>query len=474
MKHGMKLALSCCTALLLASCTVGPDYSKPEVTAPEKFVSQSIINELNEGKPAESFDTNWWTGFNDPLLNKLVDESLSSNYDIIAAAARVTQAKEAVSIADSGDALTSGTDLDGNVDKEIEVDGGDLSTSKRLFATFGAVLPLDVFGKTQRSVESAKAQYESSKEELRGIVLGISADVASEYLRLRGNQLQLELLRESVALQEKTLSIVRTRFESGLSPELDLQRAITTVENLRSRIPTLEESLQNSRNRLASLTGNFPGVYEGILSKKRTLPFYTKRIPESFPMDVLKSRPDVLQAEAELKASFANIGVAEADFYPSFEISGDISIGTSGVSGAPTTEVLIASLGGLIEQFVTDGGVRNANLAIAKAAAEESLAQYKQTLQAAVEDVEISLAALHASKLRQESLQKAVTSSERSFAQAEILYQQGLISFLDVVDAQRVLADARQALAAENTGYATEIANLFEAFGTEVKESKNI
>jgi len=188
---------------------------------------------------------------------------------------------------------------------------------------------------------------------------------------------------------------------------------------------------------------------------------------------VLSTRPDVRQSEARLKQAIANIGVAKADYYPAFRLSGTLSIGATGVSSIPVSEVLIGSLAALIEQVLTNGGVRDANFKIAQAQAEEALADYEQTLREASEEVETSLAAIQSSRHRQTSLEKAVSSSQRSFSQAETLYQQGLISFLDVVDAQRVLASAEQALARERTNYATQIAILFRVLGVDIRNQKN-
>src|SRR5690606_24844053 len=149
--------------------------------------------------------------------------------------------------------------------------------------------------------------------------------VAAEYLRLRGNQRQLDLLKESIALQEKTLSIVRSRYEAGLSPELDLRRAETSVERLRADLPPLVESLAVSRHALATLTGRYPGAYEEILKEAAEVPRYQYQITAAVPLDVLRNRPDIRAAEAALKQAVAEIGVAEADFYPLFNIIGSVS-----------------------------------------------------------------------------------------------------------------------------------------------------
>ena len=278
----------------------------------------------------------------------------------------------------------------------------------------------------------------------------------------------MELLRESVALQEKTLSIVQSRFKFGIAPELDYQRAITSVENLRADIPPLEQSLVQSRNRLATLTGQYSGHMQTDIPDDGDIPGYNSLIPEVLPLDVINHRPDVQFAEAALKQAVAEIGVAEAEFYPAFNLNAGLVLSATGGSGLSGVETLIATLGAAIDQTLLDGGRRQANLNIARAAADEALYDYRQVILLAVEDVEAALSNLKASRERQIPLEKAVAASGRSFQQAEILYREGLISFLDVVDAQRVLASAEQQLARERTQYAVLITALFQSLGVPV------
>jgi multidrug efflux system outer membrane protein len=454
---------------LLAACAVGPDYEPPPVDAPEAFVAQDVFALLNEGKEQAPLGSNWWEGFSDPMLSRLVEDALANNQEILAAAARLKAARANVRAVDARDALLTDVAVEGGAQGEEVLDGGGDSTDTGASASFGLNLPLDIFGRNRREVEAALAQLEAARADLRAVVLARSSAVAAEYLRLRGNQRQLDLLKESIALQEKTLSIVRSRYEAGLSPELDLRRAETSVERLRADLPPLVESLAVSRHALATLTGRYPGAYEEILKEAAEVPRYQYQITAAVPLDVLRNRPDIRAAEAALKQAVAEIGVAEADFYPLFNIIGSVSIGTGGVGAGPSMDILFGSLSALIRQVLTDGGARRANLDIAAARAEEALAAYRQALLEAVLSVENTLVALDTSLARQESLEKAVESSARSFQQADRLYQLGLSSFLDVVDAQRVLAAAEQQLASERTQYATQIATLFRVLGAPVE-----
>ncbi|MGH7884885.1 MAG: efflux transporter outer membrane subunit [Thermodesulfobacteriota bacterium] len=455
----------------LNSCTVGPEYKPSELGAPEKFVLQEALNKLKNNDRERNnpqLSLNWWQGFPDPVLNELVNTGIENNYRIAAASARVKEARELLKLAGSQDALSAVASIDSNAGGEFDISDVSTDGNYNLSGSLGLVLPLDIFGSITRQEQAALARIEGRYAELQGTILDVSSDITGQYLRLRGNQRQLALLEESVELQEKTLSIVNSRYNAGLSPELDVRRAEASVENLRADIPRLRESLINSRNLIATLTGRYPGAYEDLLSKFKEIPEYSSSVPQVIPADVLSLRPDVRQAEAELKQAVAEVGVATAEFYPFFQLVGQISIGASGINGDSLMNLLIGSIGALIEQVVADGGARRANLNIAKSRTDLSLANYRQTLLDAMNEVEITLSSLESSFERQESLKKAVAASERSFHQAEILYTQGLTSFLDVVDAQRVLASAQQDLASAKTEYAFQIANLFRVLGTKI------
>ncbi|MDP8243057.1 MAG: efflux transporter outer membrane subunit [Candidatus Hinthialibacter antarcticus] len=464
-----------CILLALSSCVIGPDYAPPEIQAPERFVSHGVFQNIAERSTLDQISqeevsaANWWKGFSDPALDQFVNEALYQNYSIAINEARLNDAEAQIRGVASRYKLQTGAFVETSADQRNEFgDASRSSTSGGVAGGLSLNLPLDVFGKNKREVEAAVAELESASAALRGAILRVSANVATEYLRLRGNQRQLSLLKGSVELQEKTLSIVESRFNAGIAPELDLRRAEAAVENLRAEIPALQESLINSRNRIAVLTGRFPGKYNEILQEEKDIPSYNLSIEDKLPIEVLSMRPDVKQAEAEFKSAIAQIGVEMTEWYPAFQIGKQLSLGGTSSSGDPLTGTFIAGLRALIQQVVTDGGARQANIDIAKARAEEALAIYHQTLLDAIEEVEQSLAALQSSLAREIPLSKSVEASTRSAFQAEVLYRQGLASFLDVVDAQRVLASAQQRLASTRTAYAVEIATLFRVLGTSV------
>lgn len=466
MKNRYRHVMTLACAATVAACTASHPYTPPAIEAPPQFMAQDVftlINNAKESGGSNHLATRWWQGFNDNTLNLLVSHGIEQNLTVAAAAAGVQQAQAQLKLAGASNSPTTGLQTTANAATQT---GNGTTTTHSGTIGLNVGVPVDVFGRTRRQVEVAEANLAAAEADLRREVLATGTAITASYLTLRGNQRQLALLQQSVDLQEKTLTIVQARYRAGLSPNLDLQRAIASVESLRARIPPLEQSLQDARNRLATLTGQFPGVYEELLQPEGDIPVYRAAIPTVLPLDVLNMRADVQAAEARLKAAMAAIGVAESDYYPQFSLAGGLSIGSSRTSGLSATEVLITSLSGLIQQTLSTGGARKATVDVAKAKSKQALATYTQTLHTAVEEVEQALNAIKTSATRQQSLHKAVVASSRSFAQAQTLYKQGLISFLDVVDAQQELADDEQTLAAEQTNYAAAIAQLFNVLGT--------
>lgn len=460
-------------ALLWGCAMTAPELPKSETSPPERFVAQEILQSLSSAKDAGVAGVRWWEGFNDPVLNELVSTSIQNNFQIASAAARVKEARALLQLSEAGDSLLVELDAEVSGQKSDRNNTPNNSGSnnardeRSALLGLGFILPIDLAGRVEQEVRAAAANLMAEQAGLRAQIIETSTAVAQEYLSLRGNQKQLAMLRESVGLQEKTLAIVQARFESGLSPELDVRRAETSVENLRASIAPLQQALQDSRHRLATLSGQFPGAYEQLLRPEGELPEYGLGIPASVPFQVIQARPDVQLAQARFAQAAADVGVAQADFYPSIELMANIQIGSTAINSNPATSILIGSLAALLNQVVYDGGARDARLNAAMARAEGALAEYEQVVRVVTQEVENSLTAIDSSASRQTALGKAVVSSKRSFEQADALYQLGLVSFLDVVDAQRVFANAEQALATEQTNYATLIAGLFRALGVQ-------
>jgi multidrug efflux system outer membrane protein len=458
--------------MALSGCKVGPNYKQPCIDPPKQFVSQYIINEINQDKKRLPLLINWWEGFEDKTLNNLVDVGLSNNYEIAFAMGELERAKGELIIASAGYNLYSNGDVDVGYEIEKSLKPGNSANQRNAFFNINVVQPFDIFGKVARRVEAANAQVSVARNNLQAVLLRVSSEIAFQYLFLRGKQQQLGWLQISVDLERKTRNVVLTRYNAGLAPQLDLTRSEAAVALLEASVPRLQETLTNTRNKIAELSGFFPGEFHKSLLEAKRIPEYQNRIPTVFPLQMLRVRPDVRQAEDEFKRNIALVGAAVAEFYPTFELSGAFSIGSIASNINSAMDLLVAAINAALQQVVIDNGVLQGNLAVAKANAMTALANYRQTLLTASQEVETSLAAIIASLESQKSLAIAVTNSTYSYKKAEVVYQQGLLSFLDVLDAQRALVNAEQQLAIEQTNFATSLATLFKALGSDVTASK--
>lgn len=460
---GAILTLQC----LASGCTVGPDYEKPVLSAPAVFESQNVLAMLGSVSKDSIYAELWWEGFGDPILNSIVEEGLQASFALEAAAARVEQAAAVVLSAESGMLPSASGSFAPGLERRKELGGLESdTTTRRLAAGLSASLPLDLFGKLRRQIQAAEADLQAAEAAMQKEIYSVTTNIVRQYLELRGTQKQLQLLQQSLALQEKTLRIVESRYQSGLAPELDVNRARRSVQALRASIPPLEQGLLTASYRLAELTGRYPGAYSSLLQDEPRTPEYQSMIEEVIPGDVLLRHPDVLEAEAELMRAVSEIGIAKADYYPALAIDASLAVSLTRTSGLAPTDLLLSSLSSLIDHVLFDGGRRRAGLEFAEARTKEALANFEASLRQTLLAVEVALSNLQGSLNRQGPLEGVVESSRRSARQAETLYQQGLISFLDVVDAQRVLAEAEQQLAAERTDYARQIATLYETLAT--------
>jgi multidrug efflux system outer membrane protein len=502
---------------------LGPDYSRPEINSPDMFLNQKVIEDFNKDikdesiakiktgektnqkdqiedkdgdrvsansqslasndqsekketsktdieQKEEEIKENWWQGFNDKTLNEIISEAVIANNEVLASYANMREAASLLNIADAGDALRGDIGVNGDYSEITEIDPDNVSAgSGSVIAGLSLLWPSDFFGKNDREVESAVAFYNQRKALFDFTVLQISSQVADAYARLRGNQKQLQLLEDSVDLQKQTLKIVNSRFEAGIAPELDLQRARAAVASLEADIPDLKRRIEEISNEIATLSGKFIGYYNDKLETDKILiPEFSKKISNSLPVEIIKNKPDVVAAEEELKQATAEIGVAKADIYPSLDLIGSISIGGAGLGTSSEITNIISDIGAVINYNAFDGGLLTSRYEAAKARADRALANYKQIVLEAVEEAEAALIALKNLKEQQNFLNQSVNANKKSANQAESLYKQGLTSFLDVVDAQRALASAQQQLARTDTEYASQIIRLHLAQGVEI------
>ena len=452
--------------VLLAGCAVGPDYEapKPKVAA----TWSSLETGQASVATARSADlARWWTSFKDPALDSLIDRALVGSVDLKVAASRVREARAQRGIAQG--ALLPEVGASGSYDRVRASENGPLPSNGKPFslvqAGFDASWEIDVFGGTRRSVEAAAADEEASVENLRDVRVTLLAELARNYVELRGFQSQLGVAHQNVEAQQKTFELTKTRRDAGRATDFDVARAEAQVSTTASSIPAFESAVRLSIHRLALLLGQEPGALWAELSPAHPIPAAPAEIPVGLPTELLRRRPDLRRSERELAASTARIGVATADLYPRFFLTGAFGLQSVGASDFATASSRLWSVGPQIQWALFQGGRIRANIEVQNARQEQAALHFEQSLLGALKDVEDALV-LHArEQIRRATLAQAVAAQQRAADLADQRYAQGLVDFLNVLDAQRQLYLAQDALIQSDRAVATNSIALYKAVG---------
>ncbi|WP_338028409.1 efflux transporter outer membrane subunit [Corticimicrobacter populi] len=444
------------SGLVLAACTVGPDYRAPQMAAGEAFARQEPDA---AGLAVPDADVAFWRTLDDPLLATLVEETLRANHDIRIALARYEQ----------GQALARRAGLDRFPTLSASAESGDRRVSASQapgvsrddrdgeFHTAGlsVVWELDFFGRVRRSVESSRADMQADAADLAAMQVAMVAQVTDAYFQLRGLQAQLQVAKDNEANQADTLQLIETMLANGRGTSFDADRGRTQLALTRSRVPALEAQAAVIAHRIAVLTGRTPAAMAAVLDPAAALPTLPMKINAGTPGELLRRRPDVAAAERRLAAATARIGVATADLFPQFTLGG--LIGTQALGWGALferdSETRMVSLG-VGGSFLDVGRVR-ARIAAANAAASENLALYERTVLRALEETENALVRLSRSQTEHALLEQAAQASRRAVATARLQFEAGVISVLDVLDAERFRLEAEELLARSSMQMAT-------------------
>lgn len=458
----MKTAIVLASLLTVLGCAVGPNYRAPIVDAPTEFTAARELTS-STGMGALDLDGAWWAALEDPKLVEYVERAVRFNHDIAAATARVREARALRGVAvgrlrpDVGASASVGRD-------RASADGAGIGLESDLFsAGFDASWELDVFGGNRRAVEAASARLDAQVEQRRDVLLSVVAEVARNYVELRGAQKRLAVARNNIRIQEDTLGIVEARFRVGLSNELDAARARALVETSRAAIPGLATRARAAAHRLAVLTGVAPSEVLDELMAPARLPAVPVTASVGLPTELLARRPDVRRAERSLHAATADIGIARAELYPRIRLRA-----TAGLESASSGSLLdissrTGSIGaGLLTPLFQGGRIR-ANIRATEARQELALAQFEQALLVALEEVETALVAYAEQHNETRELAAAASSSSRAYALAVIRYEKGLTDYLDVLDAERTLTGIEDRLADSETRVVTRWIALYKA-----------
>ena len=446
--------------LFLAGCAVGPDYRKPDIDVPATYHSRSAAAEDPSGNNYEAL-AKWWNLLKDPILVSLIDKAVVNNFDIKKAKLRVKEARyrRQISRADLVPTLsTSGT-----AGKNYNGKTRDTQNSYKVGLDSG--WELDIFGGTRRQVESSQAQYEAAQEDLRSVLVSLAAEVAINYVQLRTFQKRLIWTENNLKLQQETLDLAQLKFSTGLGDGLDVDRAVYNLSSTRAQIPSLQSGMEELRNRLGVLLGEWPGEYTELLSTPAPIPASELEIAVGIPADLLRRRPDIRRAERLLAAQTAQIGVAEAEAYPSFKLQGSLGYESLALSGLISQASFAAGvLSGISWPIFQGGAIRN-NIKVQTALQEQALLDYETAIYQAVEEVENALYALAREHERIKDLEVATRSAEEAANVALQQYEAGMVEYQNVLETQRSLSNFQDQLA-QSRGTATlDLIALYKALG---------
>ncbi len=449
-------------ALLLAGCTVGPDYVAPEVATPETWHSP-LLDGLAGGEMAPNVLASWWTTLDDPELSSLIERAVAQNLDLKTAEARVREARARRRTARgaalpffnaSGSATSSRTDRKAGLDTSGEV----------YSSSFDAGWELDIFGGTRRSVEAAAADLAASEENLHDVLVSLLAETALNYVNVRTFQARLAAAQASLSAQEETYQLVSWRVQAGLDDDLALHQARYNLDNTRSQIPTLQTGLQEAMNSIAVLLGLSPGDLHGELEKPRPIPVPPPVIAVGVPADVVRQRPDVRRAERELAAQTARVGVAVANLYPKLSLNGSIGLETLSLEHPSSSWTWLFSGGPRASWAVFDPTVRP-SIEVQSALQEQALIQYEAAVLNSVQEVENALIEYAHEQQRRDYLHGATMAAQAAAELARFKYQGGLTDFTTVLDAERSLLSFQDQLRQSDGTLAADVIRLYKALG---------
>jgi multidrug efflux system outer membrane protein len=458
-------------AVATAGCAVGPNYRPRAPDVPARWSEAP-----HPMATVPHSQARWWKAFNDPELDSLVDRAVRANLDVRLARARVLESRARGRIA--GAALWPSLDASGSYTRLWQDEDlfGPLSAGgqpvllgqqpENLFqAGFDASWELDVFGGTRRSIEAARADFEGAQYHRGDVLLTVLAELARNYIDLRGFQKQLDVARSNLAAQKDTLKLTRARYEGGLVSDLDVARAEEEVETTESQIPRLESSYKTAVHRVAVLLDQSPGALSDELSAERPIPTVPPEFPAALRSEVLRQRPDLRRAERQLAAATARVGVATADLYPKFYLFGTAGFESLAASDFFSSSSKLWSIGPTIVWPIFRGGQIVATIEVRDAQEQQALIGYRQAILNALEEVENALVAYTRERRRHAALVEAVASNQRALALGTQLYTHGLSDFLNVLDAQRNLFQTESDLAQSETAMSIDFVALRKALG---------
>lgn len=454
----------------LGGCTPTRVNDRVPLVVPERW------HNAPEAQPVSTPQdlSEWWKGFGDPVLNDLIGQALAANHDLRLAKARVREAKAITTVAES--ALYPSIDLfsfggrEKRIDRVFPVPGAqgvDLiaPTANVFTGGLAARWEIDVFGGRHLEAEAAIAQAAGTEEAQRAVQVGLLAQVATNYLELRGIQRRTDILLNNIEVQRERLRVLQAFYKAGLVNDMDVARQETLLHNTMGTLPVLTSTARTLIHRLSVLLGQTPGSLEERLTHSMPLPVTLPNIPRLLPSSVLEQRPDLRLAHTEVSVAAANLGAARANLLPKFVLSASGGFGALAVGGFPGLAEGVYALGAGLTAPIFNAGRIKAHITAADARLDHVAANYEKTFLLALEDTENAYVAHTSALERRDQLVRAETAAERSHTHAQAFYQRGAADFLSVLDAQRMRLSTSDERTQAETAVRVSLVSIYRAFG---------
>jgi NodT family efflux transporter outer membrane factor (OMF) lipoprotein len=477
---------------MLAGCAVGPDFVPPDPGLPTNTFFGRHAPAARSEAALTPPDPTWWGIFRDPELTALEKRVALSNLDVQTATTRLAQSRFQRNVA----AAAQLPSLDGNAsyDRQKPSQNGLLGLFSQALSgssasgTFGsgaggipaaafsapfslwqygfdASWELDLWGRIRRQVESADAQVDVANEARRAVLISALAEVARDYMQLRGIQLQIKIARDNLATANDTLNFARTRMERGVAVGTDTENAAAQVEAVRAQIPDLERQESEAINALSLLLDLPPGALADELRRGRGLPPLPQHVPVGVPSELARRRPDIREAEAQLHSTTADIGVAIGDFYPKVQLNGSAGFQALDLRNLWKGSSLQYALGPSVTLPIFDAGRLRSTLELRESQQKEAAINYHKTVLQAWHDVVNALVALRTERERRARLHQQVMHARAALQLSQQRYNDGVEVFITVLDAERTLLQAEQQEAQSATNSAVDLVALYKALG---------
>lgn len=462
-------------AALLSACAGAPEYHAPSAQPelPAQFAGASPAPGAAAGTPAARDLAHFWHAFGDATLDDLVQTALGANSDLKVAELRLREARSNLDLAkvDNLPSFSVNSDATRQVEPAYLLPGA--SRSQRTYTgidlSFVANWELDLFGRVSSARASASALQQASQATLQGAQISVVAEVARNYLLLRGTQERLEVTRHALDNQRASLAIAQARYDAGRATELDLQRALELVGTTEATLPALATVIDQTILRLATLSGTSPAVLLERLRAPAPLPGLPATDLAALPVDTptqwLARRPDLIAAERQLAAANAEIGVSRAELYPHISLSGLIGLSSSTLDTLDRSNSQRYSIGPTLSWNALDFGRVRARVAGSEARAQEALESWQGAVRLALEETEGAFSAFSNGNQRSGQLAQAAQHAEAAAGLARMRYDAGVTDFLAVLDAERDALNTRDQLAQARTDTATALVAVYRTLG---------